>query len=78
LKIENNKKAKEFQGLKIEFIKLEEDNFKNVKIIEEVLNESKKFKNANFEANDAELNFDNNENIFMSNDNYIRMREVKL
>ena len=39
-KNDNNKKNKEFQNLKIAFLKLDDENKKNLKIIEEILLEA--------------------------------------
>lgn len=79
MKKELNKKNKEITELKIDFQKLEEENNKSLKVIQDVLNEFGKEIGENILAeltnNNTEKNIDNlNENFneFVSNNDEIQ------
>lgn len=78
-----NKKNKELNELRIDFQRLEEDNNKNLRVIQEVLNEFGKELGENILAeltsNNSEKNIDNLNNnfnnYFYSNDEMLKNEE---
>ena len=64
LKQELNKRNKEYQDLKVEYLKLEKENKSNIKLMELILYESNSNTNPNQNVNMSEVinNNDNNKN----------------
>jgi predicted DNA-binding ArsR family transcriptional regulator len=73
-KTEMNKKNKDFHSLKIAYSKLENENKKNVKIIEEILEEASKQKTPGEEVENDIKNIIANSNLPMNS--FMKLREV--
>lgn len=71
LKQELNKRNKEYQDLKVEYLKLEKENKSNIKLMELILYESNSNTNPNQNVNMSEVinNNDNNKNNLEDNPN---------